>query len=561
MKTLREFLENDPLITADAKLRQQDGYEFFGEYLSPSVDPVWLRILSNFTHNIPLRYWDKPVVQKALEILDMDKQRTIQALVEWKYRIGMGFENLLRRASVEKYEDGLSTAKSSDLILLANDFHPEYLRRCEHIYTNIISLYWAVLKKKSVQGKFDISYALSILKTENCQILSAGYSEDVRNGIAHGQVVFGQFDIRYYSDANHLFKLNTDDFLHLFDTIFRTSNSLAIAILLFLANNPNLINTVKNILPIPIIVLIASAGVERRDFLILGAIESELPSGDKQLHVSMKTGFVKRIPVMLDCARTALHLMDAGALGYRRYLFDIQQNDGINSLLIIKLNELELLQNESFERFAEILDASLLWKDEHSIINLLRALKLSLRSYAQLYWREFISYMQSQGLLISQNRFHIKRVENASAGGIARVHIYVALKFTSDVESKGMIRAIAQEIINKFQKQRIPSNPSRLEKKYNWKKPPKYIWISLYRLDGTARWVTSDGWLGKNLIATIEKCKKGAPPIFVKKPDETWMGIRFQYSIDHNAFARAMADMLKLTQAIQQSRELQDKTT
>lgn len=492
MKTLREFLEDDPLITANSKLQQQVGQEYFGEFLSPSINPLWFRILSNFAKDSPLRYWDKEVIRFALDILEADKQRSIDAIVEWKNRIAIGFDNLIRRASIERFEENLSTTKAPDLILLANEFQPEYLRRCEHIYTNFIILYWAILKKKTVQGKFDIASALSLLSSKHFQPLIEGYDDKVRNGIAHGQVVYGWDEIKY-GDSEHPHKLQVYDFLNLFDTLFRTSNSLAIAILLFVANNQNLLSGTKNVLPISIIILIASAGVERRDLTILGAVESEMNSGNMQLFILLKTGFINRTSVILDCARTALHLLDAGATGYSRYLFNIQQRYGVDSLLAIKVDKLEHLQHEPYERFAEILDTQLLWNDEHRILNLIKAFRIILIANGQFYWKSYIEYLQQHGLLIGRNRYYIKRVENSSAGGIARVHIYVTLKYPSDADNKEILKAIAGELIKKFLKQRFPVNPSKLGKRFNWKKYPKYVWISLYRFEGTTRWVTSNG--------------------------------------------------------------------
>jgi hypothetical protein len=47
----------------------------------------------------------------------------------------------------------------------------------------------------------------------------AGYDEKVRNGIAHGQVTFGLSDIQY-GDNHFLYKLQDNEFLYLFDTLW-----------------------------------------------------------------------------------------------------------------------------------------------------------------------------------------------------------------------------------------------------------------------------------------------------------------------------------------------------
>jgi len=69
MKTLREFIGKDPLGAADAESKRSEGSAFFGNYLPSSIDPLWLRVLSKFTNDIPLKYWDKEIIEKALTAL------------------------------------------------------------------------------------------------------------------------------------------------------------------------------------------------------------------------------------------------------------------------------------------------------------------------------------------------------------------------------------------------------------------------------------------------------------------------------------------------------------
>ena len=367
MKTLRDFIGKDPIAAADAESKLSEGSAFFGNYIPSSIDSLWLRVLSKFSNDIPLRYWDKEIIEKALTILEKDNLKTHDALLAWKNRIGIGFDYLFRRAPIEKSEVNLSTTIAPDLLALSNEFHPEYLRRCEYIFTNLIVLYWAVSKKGSVQSKFDITGASAILKSKGYELLLSGYDEEIRNGIAHGQVIFGSFDIQY-GDSHFPYKLNADEFLYLFDTLWRTSNSLAIAILLFLARNQASFPAVNNVLPTSIITLIAAAETERTGLSITGVIESEIQSG-RQLHVLLKTVFRKRESVLLECAHIAFRLLDAGAVSYSRYIFEIDQGMKVDSMVAILPYKLALLQNESYERFSEILDSQLIWTHESNFTN------------------------------------------------------------------------------------------------------------------------------------------------------------------------------------------------
>jgi len=197
MTTIQEVLAKDPLSTSDAELKKMEGLEHFENYLPALVPDLWPRVLSVFARSAPLKYWSPQVLDAALTVLETDKARTIKALSEWRSRIGVGFDYLLRPAPTEAYEESYSTSAAQDLLRLANEFHPEYLRRCEHIFSNLIVLYWAILKRGDVKAKFDVASAVSRIRSTQHDVLLTGYDEKIRNASAHGEVVFRGMGIRY----------------------------------------------------------------------------------------------------------------------------------------------------------------------------------------------------------------------------------------------------------------------------------------------------------------------------------------------------------------------------
>jgi hypothetical protein len=560
MKTLREFIESNPLGKAAAESKRQDGLTFFGEYLPSSVHPLWFRVLSRFTNDIPLRYWDDETIVKALFLLETDSLRTIAALEAWKNRVGIGFDYLFRRASIENYEEEFSTQKASELLLLSNEFHPEYLRRCEHIFTNLIILYWAIVRKGAVNATgFNITGAISALKSKGYGQLLLGYDEKIRNGIAHGQVTFGLSEIQY-GDNRFAYKLLDDEFLYVFDTLWRTSNSLAIAILLFIAKNPSLFATNTNVLPTSIISLIATAESEREGLSVKGVIESEIKSG-RQLYIFTDTVFNKRESVLLECSQIAIRLLDAGAVGYSRYVFGIHQGTEVDSMMVILPEKLIALQNEPYTRFPEILESDLIWTNESNLQNKVKAFKITFLSNAKLAWSKFIASQQERGLFLAKNRYYVKKVKNSSAGGDARVHAFVTLRFPKDANNPDILKRIILDVVNKLRKKPLATNPSKLfKKRLNWYKFPKFIWVSVYQYEGSTRWVVYGGWLRKNLITMAEKVyNPKSEPIFVKKCDEIWKGIRLQYSMDIAAAAKSFAEILKITDQVNQGSDFKKK--
>lgn len=189
MTLLRDFLATDPLASADIQLKRRKSIERFSEYLSADMPNLWLSSLSRFASTPPWSYWDTELLRSALKILETSADRTVSALETWAGRIGVGFENLLRPAPTSGYEEGLTDDKPQDLLRLATEFHPEYLRCTEHIFTNLLTLYWAILRKGAVKANFDIKGALALIQSKRCNFLLSGYDENVRNAIAHGEVV------------------------------------------------------------------------------------------------------------------------------------------------------------------------------------------------------------------------------------------------------------------------------------------------------------------------------------------------------------------------------------
>jgi len=555
MATVREFLAKDPLGTADAELKRLDGIEHFGNFLPENVNNIWPKTLSLFTRSAPLRYWSIQVLETALGVLEQDPTRTIKALSTWKGRIGVGFEYLFRPAPIELFEEGYSAPSGEDLVRLANEFHPEYLRRCEHIYTNLIVLYWAILKRHEADGVFDITRAVGRLKKTGHNMLLSGYDERVRNAIAHGEVVFRGLGIRYGPEVAN-YELLTYEFFERFDEIWRTANSLAIALIIFLARYHTRIGSpsIEFSLPTGIINLIAAAEVEREGLSIMGLVESNLPNGERQLHISLHTVFRRRIAVLLECSRLALSLLESGGSGYARYLFEIDHGRQRGSMAIILPERLaELLRTDApFGRIGEIYDKSqLLWYDEGELSSFARSLRLSFVSNAKLAWKKYLSSLQEQGLFVASGRYRVKKVENASAGGIARINVLIVLCFPRDAQNRALMREIIYSAIRQMSRRWIQTNPSGLVRRFNWLSQPKYIWVSLYQFDGPTRWLGGGGWLGGNLLAQAEFIRnRKLSPILIKQPEEIWNGIRLRYS---EAAVAAIAQKVNITSELQRS--------
>lgn len=556
MILLKDFLEKEILGTASNKIRNIAGKRKFANFLSENTNEDWGTILSRFALSSPWTYWDENIVIEALSILEIENERTIDAINFRSNEIGIAIDNLFRLSPALAYEESLDAGKSRDLLQLATEFHPEYLRHNEHIFGNLLSVFWSVLKKKSVQGNFDIRAAVNLIETKGHKALLSGYNDRIRNAIAHGQVTFRGLGSIQYGDENANYSIFSSEFLEIFDNLWRTCNSLTIALLLFLARNEEAVKDKGISLPPSLISFIASSVIERKTLSITGAIESETSLAGKQLHIFVQTSYLRREWVLYDCMRISALLLKHGANGYDRFLFDIDQAKNVSSQIIIKSTVLqELLENPTtpLERMNEALnDSPLLWFNESQFFHRLKSWKEIFSSLFELGWKNVEDQWENQGLRISNQSYRIIKIKNQSTDSVRRIQVYAILKNHDFINDRNFIKRVVKKIIKRASKMTVKKE-STFRRRFSTYGYPTYVWVSLYKNDGTYRWVTSGGWLDGNLIAQGEKIfSRFKQPISVPNPEEIWKGIRFRYSIDAPAYTEAMVNLATtLSEALQ----------
>ena len=191
----------------------------------------------------------------------------------------------LRDVPASKDEASTDFPTTDNLVRLVATHHPEYLRRSEHIFGNILSLYWGILKKKSVGGVFDLRSALAVILSKGYSALASGYVDKIRNAIAHGEVVFTGSGIRYGAAGIGL-ELTASDFLNELDTLWSTCNSLMIAFICFIRRSEGL-----SVIPYRISVLFAGVAGGHEGFRIDNVVESDYARMGRHLHLSVTSSF------------------------------------------------------------------------------------------------------------------------------------------------------------------------------------------------------------------------------------------------------------------------------
>ncbi|MFA4907151.1 MAG: hypothetical protein WC602_02690 [archaeon] len=549
--TIRDFFLNDPLARFDQEFISIEVNERFDEFLPKDTSTQVFGAFSPFVLERPWKYWDSETVKTSLNLLEEDITRTVEAIRIRKSAIDRGLQSLFRPAPIVFVEESFEQTRSHGLVRLATEFLPEYLRWAEHVFGNLIEVYWSLRKRGGVDGKFDLHGATTLLSQKGLDRLLKGYVDRVRNAIAHGKFNFTGFDIEF--GVINPDRYSSSEFLRLFDDLCRTCTGLGIALLLFWArHNPG--PKLRGSIPLAIVTRFAAGGLNRTGLEILGTVESNTNLAGRQLHVLMRMSMKYRALVLGDCGRVAMHLLNSGAVDYDRILVEIEENNQVSSLVTILPKILmELLENNApFEQlFKAFPETQLLWFNESHLKARLRAWQTILSTGAKRARIEILKNWHESGLCIGKGRFYIRKIKNLSSQGVGRVRIMAVLRNPSDAKNEQLVREIIREIVKIGRSKFIRSREKILDPGIPWSRKPKYVWVDLYRVDGTLRWLREGGWAAGNLVSVAERIWGSYKPVVVDNPEEIYKSILIRYKMDIVKAQKVLSELANINMKIQ----------
>ena len=527
---LRELLADDPLTRAVLQVRQWAGHDRFRQ-LIPNLSDQWAAALSRFAGRTPLAFWDDPSVECAISMLEENPTRTCDAIRERGSLFDLGLGNLLVLTEADSRQKALPMGDGRKVVELATVFHPEYLRKCEHVFGNLLSVYWSVRKRGDVSGSYVVKNAISLFERSSEAVLVRGYVDEIRNAIAHGKVCFTAAGTRYGAHARSPVLL-PDEFLASFDFVWRSSLALALGVLLFLARNDGVLANASVTTPPSVCGILASGAVERPGLRVIGAFASEVPKIGRQLNVVTENSFKARAMVILDALRLTRRLQEAGATGFSRFLVESHHPWGTPSLVLVSPSRLQRLIDEhaSVDRLMEsLIDTPMVWEDESQFATRCKAYPLIARSQLR------VAFMSVRRSLrpVRQLGVVVKHIRNASVRPTARVEVVLVLEEPNRDVTSEELDAVLLSFCRRYSRHLVKDNPGRFTTRRCTRRLPSYVWIRLYRNDGTLRWLARDSVKEGNLLAAAERIRgKDNKPVLVRDPEKIISGVRIRYSHD-----------------------------
>jgi hypothetical protein len=546
--TLREFLSSDPVARAEHELAQAHVSARFGSRIPDGALGLPLR---PFVEEAPWRYWDDRSVDLARALLETDVPRSVAVVVARSGPIDRGIDGLFRQPARGLDEGARSGDSAGEIVALATEWIPEYLRLAEHVFGNLLEPVWAALKKGGVTGHFDLRGATTFMRSQGHELLLSGFTEEIRNAIAHGKVRLTAFEIEF-GDVRPVC-LSRSAFLGALDELGRTCNAIAIALLLFIAKHQADVVRSGGV-PRAVATRFAAGAVGRRNCRVTGSVESETPLAGKQLHISVEMAERHRAYVLGQCARVAYQFIHVlGAARYERLVIELHHGEPVASLSIVKPQELTALVDRAapIEALSTAFDdTQLLWYDEAAWRTRLKAWGAMAVSTWRLVGHQIITNWHGAGLFVGKGRFRLREIRNLSVDGIARVQVLAVLRRPEDADDLAVVNEVVRELVKVGRRRLVRSRVGTLERGVAWPKRPVYVWVDLYRSDGTLRWLTSGGWPKGHLVAVAERTWGRRTAIKVPNPEHVFRKIRIRYRMDIDAAREAIAQAAELFQKL-----------
>ncbi|WP_408097705.1 hypothetical protein ACJVC5_01985 [Peredibacter sp. HCB2-198] len=520
----------------------------FKHFLSEETNSIWLFTLEKFATTAPWSYWDHEVIISALKILENDPKRTLDAIEAWHVELSIAFSELFNKVDITNSNESFDQNRPSDNLTISNQVHPEYLRLVEHLFGNLIPVFWGICRKKGVKASFNLGQGEKFFQTNDLAHLYSGFDDRIRNGIAHGEVHFKGNGIVYgKTDTPYVHCISSNELLDKMDELRRVINGLAIAIIIFECRNERFIKEVGNFKwPIGVLNQVLRHRCGRLNLEIVGIIESSYSLAGEQLQVSIHTDLTSKETIILDIINISSKILALTHKKYDRFMFQIDTDDVLPSTVFITTDILKkyLEQDKPLDKCVDFLDLSMLWPSpSHKLVNKYKVYNYLIKSGWPKAAREI------QLTFKKKNLPKIREVKENHAGKDFRLDITITLDPGSLSLEFDDAQAICEKVVAKYKYKLSLGKKINLLPSSRRPRFPKYIWIKIYRKNGPIRWLQRRGWDSGNLMYTAEwKSSSNLHSIAIKKPYKTVNSIAYQDRLDIEGYNQIKENLEKLIQ-------------
>ncbi|MDM1046539.1 hypothetical protein HX004_17025 [Myroides sp. 1354] len=498
--------ENPITKTLHSNWRLRIQKEFPSNDFTSSIDYL---CLINYLDKVPQKFYSKQAFVEYLDFLETAKKLNPKLLAN----ILITAETLLSLSNKtlttindKSIHDILLPTDNNDLIdFIEREIHYNLLNIYEtpfYQFTRIITEYKWIESKKNTDG-LDLFNSIEYLKKSNFNFINNFYLHNVRNGIAHGKIVFSDRDITYIDKKGGKAKVGIKKIIDIFDGILDITNGFCLAFKVFAFTNSTFFE--KYQIPIPQSILLEElqAKVNVPAWTIKNCLESNTIDNKKQLIVYINNKNWDYNKVLYYSFTTALWA-ESLIKSYDRIFLSFHSKYSKTYPIgwaSYDANKLKYLRNKNetnFEAYKGVLENDLLAFDPKfklpKFIYKLGTFNDTIRSSVPIILNNYLETYFPDPFYIRETQIHSKKfftiIQDTS----------LVVKTDCQISIENLIRKDSKRIIKKAIRYSRKQCSWFSKEKYL---PVKYIRVFIYSTDKRLRNLRNSG-LPPSLVATIE---------------------------------------------------------
>lgn len=477
------------------------------DFISFPCDTNYLSLI-NYLDKSPQKYYCKSAFKEYLyslnSLLSQDEITLSQILINSENQISLS-NKILNDINQLDVNDTHYPREHYDLINFID----------KHIHYNLLKLYetplfyfsqliskclWLKAGKKT--DGLDLYNSIEELKKDGFSYLTKYYLHDIRNGIAHGKIVYTDNDISYYDKKNNKASLPTKKIIEVFDNTLDIVNGFCLAYKVFCISNSHFFDKYKIPIPQSILLEELQTKVNAPAWTIYNTLDSIALNNKKQLMIYVKNENWDYNKVQFFSFTTA-YWAEKLTTSYNRIFFSFYSTHskyptGWAAFNADRLRELRLNKETKLEDYKGVLEGDLLFFIPKykfpKFVYKLGNLWSSLNTLFPIYLNNYLDTYFPKPFYLRETQIHSKKYYTV----ITDPSIIIKPRFQTDIQN--LIRNNKKKIVQiaiKKSKATVPffSKANML--------PVKYIRLFIYDTNKRVRQLRHSGLI-EELVCTIE---------------------------------------------------------
>ena len=363
---LTMLLDQNPLTL---KLHEYQRHEIIQAFPQINTQKQIPLIFWNYLNGRPEKFYSDEIFHIALSTLNQFLKKYPDQMANFLIKENNEFNIALRQLidinSLPIHDDILPKDDLDLIKFCDNTILPSYLKLVEGVFHVIINPIIAFIQLENGKPIKDLPLFDQIEKLKyQYAIFTESVSRTMRNGIAHGGVIFRNNDITFIDKKGKKETYRIQDVIPIFDNLLDACNAIVLAFLLLYHENHDFFKNNNISLPITIIYEELKSELKSPGWEIKGCLESQTFNGRSQLNIFTSNSFRDKSRLVYHVIRT-MHITNIYAPSYDRYFLKINSKHYLNGFISfngIKIRELQSeLSDDNVSKYFSAIESPLIW--------------------------------------------------------------------------------------------------------------------------------------------------------------------------------------------------------